>query len=89
MLMRIIGVVHADAWHAPAPILAGGVSTSDPPDNPSSWLSDKLWGELCRLDAMGAPFAGVAADFGARQDEFKVGRTVHCPAVMVGEGNVR
>lgn len=51
---------------------AGGVASSDPPENPSTWLSDKLWGELCRLNSAGGPFLGLAEDFAARQADFKV-----------------
>jgi dynein heavy chain len=34
-------------------LLTGGVAMQNPHDNPApDWLSDKAWGELCRLDAL-------------------------------------
>jgi dynein heavy chain len=29
-------------------LLTGGVSAGEPPANPSTWLADKCWGEMCR-----------------------------------------
>jgi hypothetical protein len=31
-------------------LLTGGLSTSEPPPNPSSWLSDLKWAEMVRLN---------------------------------------
>ena len=43
-------------------LLTGGISTSEPPPNPSDWLSDKLWTEMVRLSAL-HPFEGLADSF--------------------------
>lgn len=62
---------HRDTFRYP-PARAGGVATSNPPANPSAWLSDKLWRELWRLGAAGPAFEGLAEDFAEQQDAFKV-----------------
>ena len=43
-------------------LLTGGISTGEPPRNPSVWLSDALWGEMCRLSAYPA-FQGLSQAF--------------------------
>jgi hypothetical protein len=54
-------------------IIAGGISTGDPPSNPSTWLADKLWGEMVRLDSsFPHPFKGLTEDFSRGQEKFKV-----------------
>lgn len=52
-------------------LLTGGISTSAPPPNPSTWLSDRSWAELCRLAERFAPFAALPADFTAQQEPWK------------------
>jgi hypothetical protein len=52
---------------------AGGIGSSDPPANPCSWLSDKLWGELVRLSNDVPGFAGLEASFKEDPSSFKVG----------------
>eukprot|EP00798_Chlamydomonas_sp_ICE-L_P008519 gene8518-4817_t len=44
-------------------LLTGGVATGEPPPNPSDWLSDKLWGEMCRLSETFPPFNGLSDSF--------------------------
>jgi hypothetical protein len=53
-------------------LLTGGISTSAPPPNPSTWLSDRSWAELCRLAESFSPFAALPADFTAQQEPWKV-----------------
>eukprot|EP00879_Flechtneria_rotunda_P017460 GHRR01018298.1.p1 GENE.GHRR01018298.1~~GHRR01018298.1.p1 ORF type:complete len:1011 (+),score=303.03 GHRR01018298.1:919-3951(+) len=53
-------------------LLTGGISSSEPPHNPSNWLPDKLWGELVRLSNDVPDFEGLEADFREHQDAFKV-----------------
>ncbi|MEW5317509.1 MAG: hypothetical protein WDW38_008798 [Sanguina aurantia] len=48
-------------------LLTGGVSTAEPPANPSEWLSEKLWGEMVRLGETFKPFAGLSDSFAADQ----------------------
>ncbi|KAL6759980.1 dynein heavy chain 6 [Haematococcus lacustris] len=44
-------------------LLTGGLSTSEPPPNPSPWLSDLKWAEMVRLSDSFESFQGLAADF--------------------------
>jgi hypothetical protein len=53
--------------------LTGGISSSEPPPNPTSWLSDKSWGELVRLGADVKDFEGLEQSFRDSQTAFKVG----------------
>jgi hypothetical protein len=54
-------------------LAAGGISTTEPAPNPSSWLADKLWAEMVRLEeAFATPFAGLSQHFSANQDACKV-----------------
>ena len=44
-------------------LLTGGVAMSNPRENPASeWLTDKQWGEFCRISDMPA-FEGLADTF--------------------------
>ena len=40
-----------------------GIATGEPPANPSPWLADKLWAEMCRLSDAFEPFKGLADSF--------------------------
>jgi hypothetical protein len=51
---------------------SGGIGSSDPPANPCSWLSDKLWGELVRLSSDVPGFDGLEASFREDPGRFKV-----------------
>lgn len=51
---------------------AGGISSSEPPANPVSWLSDKSWGELVRLSADVKGFEGLEQAFRDNTAAFKV-----------------
>ncbi|KAK9829119.1 hypothetical protein WJX72_004004 [[Myrmecia] bisecta] len=51
-------------------LLTGGVGTQEPPPNPCTWLSDKLWAEMNRLSAFEA-FHGFAEAFQADQAPWK------------------
>jgi hypothetical protein len=53
-------------------VLAGGISSSEPPANPVSWLSDKSWGELVRLSADVKGFEGLEQAFRDDPVAFKV-----------------
>ncbi|KAG1667277.1 hypothetical protein FOA52_012566 [Chlamydomonas sp. UWO 241] len=48
-------------------LLTGGISTHEPPPNPSDFLADKQWVEMVRLDAAFADFGGLADSFKANQ----------------------
>lgn len=62
-------------------LAAGGLSTTEPPPNPSSWLADKLWAEMVRLEeAFPTPFAGLSQHFSTNQDAYKV----QCVDAVVG-----
>ena len=39
------------------------MATGEIPPNPSEWLADKLWTEMCRLSEGFAPFHGLADSF--------------------------
>lgn len=54
---------------------AGGISSSEPPANPISWLSDKSWGELVRLSADVKGFDGLEQAIRADPGAFKVSFT--------------
>ncbi|GFH32853.1 DHC6 protein, partial [Haematococcus lacustris] len=41
-------------------LLTGGLSTSEPPPNPSAWLSDLKWAEMVRLSDTFESFQGLA-----------------------------
>lgn len=51
---------------------SGGISSSEPPANPISWLSDKSWGELVRLSADVKGFEGLEQAVRADPAAFKV-----------------
>lgn len=51
--------------------IAGGIGTGDPPANPTDWLSEKLWGEMNRLDAGFDVFHGLASSFSANTAAWK------------------
>jgi dynein heavy chain len=49
-------------------LLTGGISTAALPPNPSAWLSDKSWAELCRLaESFPGHFQELPAAFAANQ----------------------
>ena len=65
-------VITGQSWRS-CVFVSGGISTTDPPANPSTWLADKLWGEMVRLDeSFPYPFKGLAEDFTREQEKFKV-----------------
>jgi len=51
---------------------AGGISSSDPPANPVSWLSDKSWVELVHLSSDIKGFEGLEEAFRSQEAAFKV-----------------
>ena len=51
-------------------LLTGGISTHEPPPNPSSWLADKLWAEMVRMQEF-EDFAGFADHFKGHMAEYK------------------
>jgi hypothetical protein len=53
-------------------IAAGGISSSEPPANPATWLPDKSWGELVRLSADVKGFEGLEQAFRDNAAGFKV-----------------
>eukprot|EP00878_Enallax_costatus_P042093 GHUV01049098.1.p1 GENE.GHUV01049098.1~~GHUV01049098.1.p1 ORF type:complete len:115 (-),score=32.16 GHUV01049098.1:114-458(-) len=55
--------------------MSGGIGSSEPPANPSTWLTDKLWGELVRLSSDVHGFEGLEASFREDQAGFKVTQT--------------
>jgi dynein heavy chain len=57
-----------DEWYF---LLTGGVVIDNPHSNPASqWLSDKLWGEICRCSSLPA-FNGLLEDFPNQLSGFK------------------
>ena len=44
-------------------LLTGGVSTAEPPPNPTDWLADRLWAEMVRLSEGFAAFLGLDQSF--------------------------
>ena len=52
-------------------LLTGGVGMENPNKNPTSWLADKGWDELCRLDEI-EPFSGIKAHFEGNVELYKV-----------------
>eukprot|EP00753_Platysulcus_tardus_P001934 PLAT11596.26.p1 GENE.PLAT11596.26~~PLAT11596.26.p1 ORF type:complete len:1497 (+),score=952.09 PLAT11596.26:361-4491(+) len=62
------GEVDAAEWYF---LLTGGVAMDNPHPNPAPrWLTDKAWGELCRLSELPA-FAGLREGFEPARDSWK------------------
>jgi dynein heavy chain len=60
--------IDATEWYF---FLTGGVGMDNPHPNPvSEWLSDKQWGEVCRLSELPA-FMGLKEDFGTESLAWK------------------
>uniref|UniRef100_A0A383V949 AAA+ ATPase domain-containing protein n=1 Tax=Tetradesmus obliquus TaxID=3088 RepID=A0A383V949_TETOB len=79
LLFAFLMTVHLKAhiaksldWSQLRFLLTGGIGSSDPPANPCSWLSDKLWGELVRLSNDVPGFDGLEAAFREDTASFKV-----------------
>lgn len=51
-------------------LLTGGISVQDPPRNPTTWLPEKLWAEICRLSNLSA-FHGLMQDLTEDPETFK------------------
>lgn len=54
-------------WHF---LLTGGVSLDNPHSNPCTWLPQKTWDELCRLDRMDT-FKGLRHSMARFRNEWK------------------
>lgn len=53
-------------------LLTGGLaSTNGPVENPTDWLSDKLWREICILSENNENFKELSKDIKNNQLEFK------------------
>ena len=52
-------------------LLTGGVAVPGGDPNPTDWLSDKSWGELCRLSDLPA-FVGLSKHFAENTEKWKV-----------------
>jgi dynein heavy chain len=52
-------------------LLTGGVSLEDPPPKPASWVPERCWGELFRLNKMGGKYAGFHDKFAKDIDAWK------------------
>lgn len=51
-------------------LLTGGISTSEPPPNPSTWLADRLWAEMVRAAEFDA-FKTLPDHFKNNLDQYK------------------
>ncbi len=67
-------------------LLTGGISTAEPPPNPSDWLSDKCWAEMVRLWGEGGKGGYGAA---ARRPVALSPRRSHAPAAPCADQATR
>ncbi|XP_014203995.1 dynein heavy chain 7, axonemal [Copidosoma floridanum] len=52
--------------------LTGGVGLENPHPNPTKWLPNKSWDEICRLDDLHDDFKGIKGALGTLAEEWKV-----------------
>jgi len=65
--MREEGKIDGEEWMF---LLTGGVGLDNPNPNPSSWLPETSWDELCRLDDLKS-FVGIKTSFSQNLSSWK------------------
>ena len=68
-ICRSEGHLNQEEWYF---LLTGGVAVGDNPfSNPTKWLSDKGWGELCRVSELAA-FKGLRESFAETVEAWQI-----------------